>query len=294
MNDCQVDILHPPGETLAEVLDLSLYDGCEEYVESSRDRSKTGTEKGQPNNARRAFDAILNVPRVQARIAEKGLPTTVSAWAALVANQVSTALSPPARRAFDSLCAQGCHPVVLGFILSFEPRHVRSALELIGGPRQGKQRTKAIRTLKAAVAVLGEWETPAVKRDPAVRPEDRDKALTAVFGPVFQTAGRTFPLVLAKHLAACVQVLKVSAAFGTRAEGYLPRFILTAYVKAATAKEYDGNIAVLVAECYSSPSYNAAQQKTWRTRHFDKLEKQLDLVADLRQIDQDAWSTLPK
>lgn len=128
------------------------YDGHEDYVERTKAKPR-----GTARAAEDAFNAILTAPPIQERIAEGGLPTTPGQWALLLADSVIADLSPSARQAFDSLCANGCHRVVLACMLSFEPRHVRSALQLLGGPVEYLRPTNpgAARRLEEQIAAAG-------------------------------------------------------------------------------------------------------------------------------------------
>jgi hypothetical protein len=180
-------------------------------------------------------------------------------WAA---HEVQQLRSPGGRDDFDTLCQDGCQPLVLAAILAlmrYRP-HLESLWGMITGPPGHRQ--KATRTLeKAAVTVEGLFGEGI-----------ENEKLSAEAARV----GRIAPSRLAAELRFYSRVINLPKLLAVDTEAHslaeVAKYILAGYVERATSRPHDGQASGLIGEITIAPEYNEVAHRMWRHRNYDRLD----------------------
>jgi hypothetical protein len=263
-------------------------------VKSRPDRDRKGTVQGQSPTFRGALGEILRLPQVRARLIEQEMPADLDGLTARLARIVESELTAEGQQAFATLCdKEGCHRTILGMILLLKPHYVQSALRVVIGPLDKRERKAAIRKLEEAASVLGSFAgSPTKGMDPAS--EARTNALLTVLNPIFLVTRRAVPFRIARQLRMCIHTLKMASALDSRSAVHFPKFLVSAYVQIATDKPHDREVARLIAEAFGLSSYDARQHKMWRHRNYARLQKAWIFVPELlKEVDHEVRSAPP-
>ena len=200
----------------------------------------------------------------------------------LIRSEVEQLSSSGARKDFERLCAEGCHPAVLVAIVSlFRYRAHIDAFwaTVVGAP---EQREDVCGALDDAAA--------AIERAFAITLNDETAEASLA------RLGRIPPARLASELRLYGRTLRlaklVADDVGVRSLEHISMLILASYVEKATGANHHGPIAGIIAEVCSKPDYSEDAQKQWRYRSREVLDKRPSAVSRISDFLSDVTVAL--
>jgi hypothetical protein len=233
-------------------------------VESPPDRDKKGTVDASALSTEQSTEqASLDVVEAERTLwnlireiySHKGinLDEAIAGWTAREIDKLS---STGARRDFDELRKNGCHPWVLTAILGLFRRRREfetSWAAVFGDPRDREARARALES--AAVAIQQGF---------FVTPHDGDPARNV-------QVGKVAPDLLASELRTYARLLgfpeSIKADLEVRSFEHVLMLVLASYVKKATDAPHHGLIAGILSEVLPDADYTTDAQKQWYHRN---------------------------
>jgi hypothetical protein len=221
--------------------------------------------------ALRFFQFLWDVYVGKAASAGVDLPTAVREWIArqrrTIADECGAGIE------FDSLIQARCHPAMLAVLigaLHFAPRAAGLRNLFFGSPRlRGRVVRSANRT-----AVLLEKMFPPQFEDAEAKARVEAEGVLAPSTVIGWLNGMSDTLSFLDNLPRMSGVRTIEEAV---------RFFLCAYVKDATGKWHDAEIAAL-AGCALGSLADETAQRMWRLRNFPRLAKALERPRPLALI----------
>jgi hypothetical protein len=180
---------------------------------------------------------------------------------------------PRAGNEFDELCAHGCAPQVLAICLALarhSPKLAPFWNTLVGEPEARRAFLKSIESTVSA------FEQQFGKFIACEDDEDRKR---------FQQMGRIPLTTLAAELRFYASLVTFAERFRIDVETRSPiefaRFLLTYYVRKATGRFHDRNVATMFGEVAGLEAYDETAQRMWRDRNYERLAEHHSRLGDL-------------
>jgi hypothetical protein len=174
---------------------------------------------------------------------------------------------------FDELCNHGCAPQVLAICLALahhSPKLTPFWNTLVGEP---EARRTFLNSIESTVAALEQQFGNLIAYE-----DDEDRKR-------FRDMGRIPLSTLAAELKFYASLLTFAERFRidveTRSPTEFSRFLLTYYVRKATGRFRDRNVATLFGEIAGLEAYDETAQRMWRDRNFERLAKHHSRLGDL-------------
>jgi hypothetical protein len=224
------------------------------------------TEEARTEAVRRLWDGYAHIFQKRGRDIDKLLRD----W---TQRQRDKLISPGAREDFDELAGDECVPQVLAVLLvllTLSPKLEEFWERINGSP---VERLKVRRVLVKAADALEQLFSFTISL------EDND------LRTIFSEIGRLTPSRLSSELREYASILDLLNSFPreveTRSFKDFLRFLLAAYVKAATGRFRDRNVSGLLAEVLGQWNYNEVAHRMWRHRNFNRMKKHYAQISDL-------------
>jgi hypothetical protein len=238
-------------------------------VDSPPEGDKKGTEDASALSTERPTEqAQLDVVEAERNLwnlireiyKHKGinLDEAIAGWIAREIDKLSTT---GARRDFEELRKNGCHPWVLAAILGLFRRRgdfETSWAAVFGDPRDREARARALES--AAVAIQEAFLVTSDDGTPARNVQ----------------VGKVAPDLMASELRTYARLLgfpeSIKAELEVRSFEHVLMLVLASYVKKATDAPHHGLIAGILSEVLPDADYTMDAQKQWYHRNSDVIE----------------------
>lgn len=223
-------------------------------------------KKGTGRNAAR--HAVPNAPPIDYDAAVQQIWSGRSSWPAdpepWLAEHAAAELEnisswPGARSDFESLCAEGCHPYVLGLLLSLlrrSPRIDEFAM-LLGSSK--RLEADARRLEDSAALIEGMFNRLPTEA-------------TALLDAIFTKAAGATPAQQASHLRHTAQFFRILRLLSRRNVTQFLLYLISAYVEQSTASPHDAQVSGLIAAVRGN-DYAEEAHKAWRSRNMQKFNR---------------------
>jgi hypothetical protein len=175
--------------------------------------------------------------------------------------------SPGALDDFAELCNDGCFfqaLAVIVFLVRVSPRLGPSWAKIVGA---SARRNKVSRDMEYCANLV----------DSLFRDLENE-----VGAQLLKTLGRVPPSRVAEELRFYTRFIKSAEAIKTDTRTHsateVAKYLLTSYVERITRRPHDKNVAGIIAELTGKPKYGEVDQRMWRSRNYDRLDKNFSWI----------------
>jgi hypothetical protein len=194
-------------------------------------------------------------------------------WCNLVLEQLRWLSTSEARTDFDELVEAGCVPLLLATtigLLRVSP-WLQEVSKVMFGSTDRAQKMKI--ALERAAAAIEDGFGDFIAKG--------EENLAIVFGKT----GYLVPSRLVSEIRRYAMLVNGSQVLAKEFELHslteLTKYLLVGYVKRATGRFCDRSVSGLIGEIVGSPDYDEVAVRMWRSRNYERLDKNLSSLPDL-------------